>query len=701
MRSKCLQGHWKESTSYEDVRACEGAYREEGKKGEEESWVTQAEGPTGIRVLSKENEGPGLRKRPGQLLELLETLGPDLQFPGSARVHLVQFGPHGTFGFIISRVDMLISLLQGTAASGPWLQRHHRTTGRKHPNTNPQIPNPVICLAAGDVILFQLHLLAHNRSASHYPMYQRQHLLNSNSHWDSGAFRRLGHLVRETNLSLSGFAHQFLDPGTYVFQDNGKPENIAVVLVKEEGAACGAGLSPVQPSSPYQLGRLGVLRHSMLTLGPDWAVITGVLLAAGLATALLTGLGLLLKPAVPQACPTKSWGSQWRSVGQPPPPAVHVTPRDNLLSYEDLEEADSREKDMTRGAGEPPQALTLEDFSVRTLYDKLEDQSLHVAAQLSRHREDALAFYRAASQQLQGLQDFLQGTSLTELPSLVKDKHPETWVKTRRETVTGESEEPQEARASHTASSRTDSWQLAPGCTPSISPLGFQPELSRAITALASALSRAREPPVGASRKASSQHDEQSSFTSQRDSPMMGQPPFNDQEPQSTRLQQAPEPLQIPKQDVKGRDAQTLSPEKGILGAGLRHRPDIELQKKTWQVEEALDELNEEFFWLSAQILELQKEDDKLDRLCLGEDNTSVGTQALMLEVQRIHLAQRIEDLEWELSLLLQTSNSSSRAEGSRSSHSASQQVPESPWMQRWPPVGCTFYTKDTTTSPC
>lgn len=77
------------------------------------------------------------------------------------------------------------------------------------------------------------------------------------------------------------------------------------------------------------------------------------------------------------------------------------------------------------------------------------------------------------------------------------------------------------------------------------------------------------------------------------------------------------------------------------------------------------------------------------------------STQTLMLEVQRIHLAQRIEELEWELSLLLQISNSSSGAERSRSSHSASQNVPEPPWMLRWPPVGCTVYTKDTTTSPC
>lgn len=60
-----------------------------------------------------------------------------------------------------------------------------------------------------------------------------------------------------------------------MFQDNGQPESLAVVLMKEEGVACSPGLSSVQPSSPYQLGRQSILRHRLPNLGPDWAVITG------------------------------------------------------------------------------------------------------------------------------------------------------------------------------------------------------------------------------------------------------------------------------------------------------------------------------------------------------------------------------------------------------------------------------------------
>lgn len=56
--------------------------------------------------------------------------------------------------------------------------------------------------------------------------------------------------------------------------------------------------------------------------------LSGVLLVAGLATTLLTGLGLLLKPAMPQTWPTKAWESQWRSMGQPHTPVAYVSLRD-------------------------------------------------------------------------------------------------------------------------------------------------------------------------------------------------------------------------------------------------------------------------------------------------------------------------------------------------------------------------------------
>ncbi|XP_051252661.1 uncharacterized protein LOC127361792 [Dicentrarchus labrax] len=278
------------------------------------------------------------------------------------------------------------------------------------------------------MLIFHLTINHTDRHFSHFPVYQKDHLFNSNPSWDFGAFRRLHTLITQTNFNSTRFAHVFSETGKYVFVDNAVPEWSMVVVVSEEGTECDPRASVFQPMTPAQLVKYGIVKQHRLNLLPDWGVIAGILSLLLVLVVVVTTTVLVLRPGKAKLVSQWRTKPKWRSLGEPFCPVDCVCSGDSIVvpslggflgSRGVGEGAESEEPAVSKG-GSVSGCCDLEEFNVKTLYDKLEDQNLHIASQLARHRKDTQEFYRNICQQTETLKNVFENMDHKKL-SLLKE----------------------------------------------------------------------------------------------------------------------------------------------------------------------------------------------------------------------------------------------------------------------------------------
>ncbi|XP_059369693.1 uncharacterized protein LOC132107607 [Carassius carassius] len=370
---------------------------------------------------------------------MINVLGPDVHVKNIGRIHFVQFASEGVFGWILKDPLLIDSLVREPVKI---LERDFRKKRNADQNevseSFPRIPNPIACLSPNDMLIFQLTINHTDRHYSHFPVYQKDHLFSSNPGWDFGAFRRLQHLVKHTQLNSSRFAHVFMEPGKYVFLDNAVPDWSLIVVVSVQGSECNPTTAAFQPTTPAQLVRHGIVKQHSLNLLPDWGLITGILSLLVLLIIVLTASALVLRPNRSNLIAQGRPKPKWRSLGEPSVPIEYVYNTESLDSSEPLglrgvgEGAESEEPAVCKG-GFRTTLMELEEFNVKTLYDKLEDQNLHLASQLAKHRKDTQEFYRNICHQIDALRDTLENMEPSKLNQLKKILDNEVLMK--RETA--------------------------------------------------------------------------------------------------------------------------------------------------------------------------------------------------------------------------------------------------------------------------
>ena len=138
--------------------------------------------------------------------------------------------------------------------------------------TTTAIRNPLFCLDLGDTMMFGIS------DTTHYPVYLKDSLINSNENFDYSLFRDLATAINN-GTSISTFSFTFSQAGIYVFADASDLDKQTIIGVMSEAQQCSSSDMYAEPITYDSLLRLGVSQNEDIIQTPDWGLIFGLLIS--------------------------------------------------------------------------------------------------------------------------------------------------------------------------------------------------------------------------------------------------------------------------------------------------------------------------------------------------------------------------------------------------------------------------------------
>ena len=129
---------------------------------------------------------------------------------------------------------------------------------------------PLICLEYGESMVWDLS----SGDKNHYPVYEKDSLLNTNANFDYGPFRALAERL-QSDVVTKTFMYAFTEAGTYVFSDSTDAAKKTVIRVVNAHETCptDGDNAPIMSISKTTLTNLGVAQTNEIVLAPDWLLI--------------------------------------------------------------------------------------------------------------------------------------------------------------------------------------------------------------------------------------------------------------------------------------------------------------------------------------------------------------------------------------------------------------------------------------------